>query len=201
MLFWRNTLSAPVLNLSFAQKPTHPYMYTYRYKHICLSHAVESYSDVRPRSIAFCALRPAAVSVCAVKEPCLTAVKTTSLLCADINILIPFTGLERIAQQQDAQVWDLLKNNLLFSSNTTRKRHLQIGTYLNIHRASYKHHPQERQITNEIYVKLQVFFLVTMRLGRANYLHFLLFLPGRRHQSHICLFWKIEKITKKLNSN
>lgn len=85
---------------------THPYIYTYRYKHICLSHAVESYSDVRPRSIAYCALRPAAVCVCvcAVKEPCLTAVKTTSLLCADINILIPFTGLERIAQQQDAQV-------------------------------------------------------------------------------------------------
>lgn len=107
---------------------THLYMYTYRYRCICLSHAVKSYSEVRPRSIAYCALRPAAVSVCAVKEPCLTAVKTTSLLCTDINFLIPFAGLQQIAQQQDAQVWDLLKNNLLFSSSTT-----QNNTYRSSH--------------------------------------------------------------------
>lgn len=96
-LFWRGTLSAPILNLSFAQTHTNPYAAcptqlkaSARFAHALLQSAL-------------CGLLQY-MCVCAVRALFNHRVKTTCILCTDINILILCAGLENINRMPRFQI-------------------------------------------------------------------------------------------------
>jgi len=72
-------------------------------------------------------------------EPCLTAVKTTCLLCADINILILFCWAEADHTTTGCPGFAICWKTIFFSAPAQQVMYLKVF---------FKPHPQERQITH-----------------------------------------------------
>ncbi len=137
--------------------------------------------------------------VCVQWEPCLTAVKTTCLLCADINILILFcwAGADHTTTGCPGSRSAEKQSSSQLQHNNTRVMYLKV---------SFKPHPGKTNHTLDLFFYCKCFSLVAMRLGRANrdYLHFLplTFFSSEEDISNLTyFFWRFRRDQQLRNSD